>query len=82
MARPEFRTQLLHPRYWATWFGFGVWFLLGALPYRVQLSLGRVLGRILARAAPRRRKIAYANISLCFPELVLACKPVAKANVD
>ena len=69
MARPEFRTQLLHPRYWATWFGLGVWFLLGALPYRVQLFLGKVLGRMLARAAPRRRKIAYANVSLCFPEL-------------
>jgi len=69
MARPEFHAQLLHPRYWATWFGFGVWYLLGKLPYRVQLILGRGLGWLLARVVPRRRKIACANISLCFPEL-------------
>ena len=69
MAKPEFKKQLLHPRYWATWIGFGVWYLLCALPYRVQLFLGRILGFVLARAVPRRRKIAYANISLCFPQL-------------
>ncbi len=69
MARPEFRRQLLHPRYWATWIGLGVWYALCTLPYRAQLFMGRALGRILVRAASRRRKIAYANVSLCFPEL-------------
>ena len=69
MARPEFHARLLHPRYWATWLGVGVWYLLSKLPYRTQLFMGRVLGRALSRVAPRRRKIANANISLCFPEL-------------
>ena len=69
MAKPTFNSRLLHPRYWATWLGFGAWYLLCALPYRVQLFLGRMLGRLLSRLAPRRRKIAFANISLCFPEL-------------
>ena len=69
MARPEFNSHLLHPRYWVAWFGIGVWFLLGALPYGAQLFLGRILGRVLGRVAPRRRKIAYANLTLCFPEL-------------
>ncbi len=69
MARPVFNSQLLHPRYWITWFGIGVWFLLCMLPYSAQLFLGRSLGKVLDRIAPRRRKIANANIALCFPEL-------------
>jgi len=69
MATPEFRASLLHPRYWATWLGFGAWYLLSVLPYRLQLLMGRILGRVLYRLASRRRKIAYANIALCFPEL-------------
>ena len=69
VAKPKFRSQLLHPRHWIAWTGFGVWYLLSALPYRVQLFLGRKLGRILIQVAPRRRKIASTNIALCFPEL-------------
>lgn len=69
MASPNFSTKMLHPRYWATWFGFGVWYLLSLLPYRVQLHLGKGLGWLLYRLAKRRRKIALANITLCFPEL-------------
>ncbi len=69
MAAPKFSFNLLHPKYWLTWLGFGLWYCLSLLPYRLQLAMGRVLGRILGRLVPRRRKIAYANVRLCFPEL-------------
>jgi len=39
------------------------------LPYRWQLALGGLIGRLMYLAIPRRRHIAETNIRLCFPEL-------------
>lgn len=69
MQKAEFSVTLLHPRYWLTWLGFGLWWLVAQLPYQWQLSLGRGLGRVLYHLAKRRRRIAERNIALCFPEL-------------
>lgn len=66
MARPS--APLWHPRYWPTWFGFGLWWLLAQLPYRWQMALGRTLGRLLWRLARSRRRTALRNLALCFPE--------------
>jgi KDO2-lipid IV(A) lauroyltransferase len=60
------------PRYWPTWIGLGLLRLSCLLPYRVQLGIGRMLGRIAHRLAGKRRAIARRNIELCFPELSLA----------
>lgn len=68
MSSPRFRPALLHPRHWLTWLGFLLWYLLALLPYRVQLVLGRLLGKLLYHAAGRRRQIARANLDLCFPD--------------
>jgi KDO2-lipid IV(A) lauroyltransferase len=39
------------------------------LPYRFQLSVGRVLGRLARRLAKRTRWIVHCNLRACFPEL-------------
>jgi KDO2-lipid IV(A) lauroyltransferase len=72
MEKQQFSLALLHPRYWLTWFGFGVWWLVAQLPYRWQLKLGRGLGWITFRLARHRRHIAERNIALCFPQLSAA----------
>ncbi|AMX03242.1 LpxL/LpxP family Kdo(2)-lipid IV(A) lauroyl/palmitoleoyl acyltransferase [Microbulbifer thermotolerans] len=72
MEKPRFRAALLYPRYWPTWLLFGFWFLVAQLPYRWQLGLGRVLGRLMLRLAPARRTIAERNLVLCLPELSAA----------
>jgi KDO2-lipid IV(A) lauroyltransferase len=59
----------LAPRYWPLWLGFGLLRLLILLPYRWQLALGGLLGRLMYLAIPRRRHIAETNIRLCFPDL-------------
>lgn len=43
--------------------------VLTFLPYRPQMRFGRVLGRIGYRLIPGRRRIAEANIRICFPKL-------------
>jgi len=60
---------LLWPRYWPVWLGVGLFRLTVLLPYRLQLILGRALGRLLYLALPRRRRVAAINLALCFPEL-------------
>jgi KDO2-lipid IV(A) lauroyltransferase len=59
----------LAPRYWPLWLGFGLLRLAILLPYRWQLGLGGLLGRLMQLAIPRRRHIAETNIRLCFPHL-------------
>lgn len=70
MTSPSsFRTAFLHPRYWLTWFGLGVLFLLVQLPYSVLYRLGNWLGRTSMRFLKRRVSITRRNLQLCFPEL-------------
>lgn len=69
MSRPKFHKGLLLPRYWPTWLGFGIWWLLAQLPYKLQMLLGSALGKLMAVAAKRRIAIAKRNIDLCFAQL-------------
>lgn len=69
-AESDFRPgAFLHPRYWHTWLGLGLLWLLSRLPFRQQMQLGSLLGAMFYRLARRRRHITRRNIALCFPEL-------------
>ncbi len=72
MSRPAFGKHLLHPKYWPTWLGIGIWYCSVQLPYRWQLALGRLLGRVMMRLARSRRQIAQRNLELCFPDKSVA----------
>lgn len=61
-----------HPRFWLTWLGMGLLWLLNRLPYAGQLALGRTFGKILYRVARGRRHVVEVNVRLCFPELSAA----------
>lgn len=67
--RPAFSRTLLAPRHWLAWLGAGVIWLLAQLPYAALLWLGRRMGALVARVPSARRRIAEANIALCFPQL-------------
>lgn len=58
-----------HPRWWPTWLGIAVMWLMSRLPLRWQWRLGRLIGELAYRLIPRRRHITEVNIRLCFPEL-------------
>lgn len=66
---PKFSTALLHPRYWLTWLGIGVLWLVVQLPYPVIYRLGCGLGKLALRFMKRRAKIVHRNLELCFPEM-------------
>lgn len=58
-----------HPRWWTTWFGIAMMWLMARLPLRWQWSLGKLLGDLAWRFVPKRRHITEVNIRRCFPEL-------------
>lgn len=69
MPRPPFRPSLLAPRHWLAWLGVAALWLVARLPYSLLLWLGRRLGALIMRFPSPRRRVAEANIALCFPEL-------------
>ena len=68
MLLPPFPKRLLGPKWWPTWLGLGLMWLIARLPYRGQLAFGRLLGVFTRRLPGSRRRIAKRNLELCFPE--------------
>jgi KDO2-lipid IV(A) lauroyltransferase len=60
--------QLLKPRYWSTWIALGTLRLFEPLPFAVLISLGRMIGNVLAILPLSFVRIAQRNLELCFPE--------------
>ena len=46
MVQDKFLPAFLHPRYWITWFGLGLLWLLVQLPYPAIRKLGTTAGRL------------------------------------
>ena len=67
--KPVTGYRLIAPRYWPTWLAIALFRLIALLPFRLQLAIGRWLGRILQLLSPYRRTIVRTNLELCFPEL-------------
>lgn len=68
LDRYRFRWSLLHPRYWLTWAGLGVFALFSLLPIALIDWLGCRLGDIVASKNKKRFNIARVNLSMCFPQ--------------
>ncbi len=66
---PRFTPSLLHPRYWLTWLGIGILYLVVLLPYPVIYRIGCCIGRVAMSFMKRRAKIAHRNLELCFPDM-------------
>lgn len=58
----------MHPRYWLTWCGIALLYLLVQLPYPLLCQLGRLLGYLAKFILKRRLSVARRNLELCFSE--------------
>jgi KDO2-lipid IV(A) lauroyltransferase len=65
---PTFKASFLLPKYWPTWLMVGLLYALSWLPYRLQLWLGRGIGRLLFKILPKRVRVARRNLELAFPD--------------
>ncbi|WP_371376950.1 LpxL/LpxP family Kdo(2)-lipid IV(A) lauroyl/palmitoleoyl acyltransferase [Thalassotalea aquiviva] len=69
VLQTKFKANFLLPKYWPTWIAVCLLWLISWLPYKFQLALGRVVGRLLMKIGGTRLKVAKKNIDTCFPEL-------------
>lgn len=67
--RPNFKLAFLWPKYWSTWFLFGLVALASSLPRPLSIKLGDGLGWLYPRVNKKRADIVKVNLALCFPEL-------------
>ncbi len=56
-----------HPKFIPTWILIGLMKFGAKLPFDVQVFLGKITGRLLYPILGRFRKIAFINVSHCFP---------------
>ncbi|MEX1220979.1 MAG: LpxL/LpxP family Kdo(2)-lipid IV(A) lauroyl/palmitoleoyl acyltransferase [Idiomarina sp.] len=68
IEKPKFQLRFLSPKYWPTWLGIGILYLISWLPYGWQLGLGKGLGLLFYKWVPKRTNIARRNLELCFPD--------------
>ena len=69
VLQPNFKLSFLLPKYWLTWLGVLVLYSVSWLPYKLQLAMGRLLGRVLFALGGSRKKVAETNLKLCFPDM-------------
>ncbi|MGC9456488.1 MAG: lysophospholipid acyltransferase family protein [Halothiobacillaceae bacterium] len=70
----RFRVGFLHPRFWPTWLGAGLLWLLARAPNGIRLGLARLLATAYARLHPKRPQRVRENLLLCFPDLDQAAR--------
>jgi lipid A biosynthesis lauroyl/palmitoleoyl acyltransferase len=59
--------KFYHPKFIPTWILIGLMKLGAKLPFNIQVVLGKAMGFLLYLTLARFRKIAFINISQCFP---------------
>jgi len=69
VPQPDFKLSFLLPKYWLTWLGVLILYSVSWLPYKIQLGLGRLIGRLLFKVGSKRKHVAYTNLKLCFPNM-------------
>jgi Kdo2-lipid IVA lauroyltransferase/acyltransferase len=56
------------PHYWPLWILIGLFWLLVHLPFRLQMWMGKGLGRFMMWISPNAKRVARINLRHCFPE--------------
>ncbi len=83
MSKLKKQLALLHPLYWPVWLVIGFLWLITRLPQRLQLSLGKNIGRLMYLIPSKLKHITATNIKLCFPNLnKTEQKNLAKKNFE
>ncbi len=81
--KPAFKAEFLLPRYWGTLIIISVMYLLSLLPFKVQLALGRNIGRLAMRIMRKRQVTIRRNLELCFPHTEKRQREaILKDNID
>ena len=61
-------TNFIQPKYFLTWILILLMRVGVFIPFRLQVCIGKMIGKLIYPIMSEFRKIAYSNISHCFPE--------------
>ncbi len=64
-----FTKNLLHPRYWLSWAGLGLAFVVSWFPIGIRHALGKWLGSVIFRYNEKRMNVITINLRIAFPDL-------------
>lgn len=65
---PVFKLSFLNPRYWFTWLGVSILWLLMFTPISFRNNVAKLIVLITAKPGSRSTGIVKTNLSMCFPE--------------
>ena len=83
VVAPEFEIEFFLPKYWLTWLSVFILYSVSWLPYPVQKSIGKLLGKLLKVIAKKRYIVAKRNLELSFPNLSQEKRQtILDANLD
>ncbi len=60
-------TAYLHPKYWLSWVGVGLLWLISQMPWHWQMAIGGGTGKLLHALLPKRRAVCIANLKAAYP---------------
>ncbi|MGJ8680253.1 LpxL/LpxP family Kdo(2)-lipid IV(A) lauroyl/palmitoleoyl acyltransferase [Paraglaciecola sp.] len=83
VVAPKFEMAFLLPKYWLTWISIIILYSLSWLPYKLQIILSKLLGKLLKVLANKRYLVAKRNLQLCFPDYTEQQREeILKQNLD
>ena len=62
------KQKYYHPKFFPAWILIGLMKLGAKLPFKVQVFLGRLMGKVLYHTLTHLRGVAFSNIAGCFPD--------------
>lgn len=69
VVAPKFKWAFFLPKFWLTWIGIFLLYVISWLPYFLQIQIGKFIGWALSKLGKKRVHIARRNLELCFPNM-------------
>ncbi|HAS63264.1 MAG TPA: lipid A biosynthesis lauroyl acyltransferase [Vibrio sp.] len=66
---PAFSWQFFLPKYWGTLLLVALMYALSTLPFKIQIALGKRIGRLVLGRMSKRTNTIRRNLDLCFPKM-------------
>lgn len=66
---PKFTVKMLHPKYYITWIGVFLMYIISLFPYALLQLIGKFLGWLIFKIIPKRKAIIKRNLELSFPKM-------------
>lgn len=83
MKKFKEKLSLISPLTWPAWLIVGLLWSITRLPMKTQFAIGRGVGKLLFKFAPKMLKTTEINVKMCFPDLTpVEQQALIKKNIE